>query len=102
MVIEQIKEYNHTDKEKDFPYLVKRLNTREGLIALCNAIISKQNRTSSSEEKNQVVDDVKCFIKKTFLIKNYPEQLAEEYSSIIHAAVKKELVLQRAFLALEG
>ncbi len=81
--------------------LVGMMNTREGFIATCRAIITRQDEFFSSEEKNQIIEDVKSFIKKAFLIKKYSEQLAEEYSNVIHSMIKKELVLQRAFLALE-
>ena len=91
---------NLTDEQ--IVLLIKKINTQDGLTALCSAIINKQGQAEQSVEKNEILEDnVKKFIKRAFLIKNYSEELAEEYSSIIHTMVKKELVLQRAFLALE-
>lgn len=86
------------DNEQRDIFLVKSLNTRDGMLAICQAIMSKQKSTGSSEE--EILEDCKSFIKKVFA-KKCSMDMANEYASMICASIKKELMLQRAFAVLD-
>lgn len=74
--------------------LIKLLNTRDGLVATCRIIL----RTGCEKE---ALEDFKAFVKTVFVSKKYPIHLVNEYTNVICAMIEKELVLQKAFAALD-
>lgn len=89
-------DYPKPFSDENYLFLTKKLNTKDGMQGLCQAIISKLNNGFSEEN---LLKDCEIFISKAFNYKNCSSTMSNV--NTILEMIKKELAVYKVFAALE-